>query len=381
MSITDEAGERRRIRPLMGGDRLRRQEKIGHAGNAFAWSVRARLGALILLALAVLAAAALSLCRGCELQGLLAEVRFQVRAWVPDSLQHFLWTVLNVWPGLIVKPFLDPYLYVVLGLLLTLERFFPARPQQGIFSVGLVQDLVWFTMHGFLTVVVISVMMQGLHALYQRHLSMLSIATIQSWSLPAKIILALLVNDFLDWFHHLVRHKVWVFWCFHTVHHSQREMNLFTDDRVHVIDAIIANCLVCIPMFMFAVDAPMAVYFALLLKWYPKVYHANIKADLGVLRFVLVTPQFHRIHHSIEPEHRDKNFGVIFSFWDRLFGTLHPGDDGYPATGITDPDFPLECKTTRMRVVRTYVAQFLYPFAAIFRRDRRAESSDVARGG
>jgi sterol desaturase/sphingolipid hydroxylase (fatty acid hydroxylase superfamily) len=78
-----------------------------------------------------------------------------------------------------------------------------------------------------------------------------------------------------------------------------------------------------------------------------------------------VSPQFHRIHHSIEPEHRDRNFGVIFSFWDRLFGTLYRGDGGYPATGIADPDFPLERRATRVAVIRRYAAQFLYPFATI----------------
>ncbi len=175
-------------------------------------------------------------------------------------------------------------------------------------------------MHSFLAVVVISAMMTGLHSLYQRHLSILSVNAIQSWSLAFKVTLALLVNDFLDWFHHGVRHKGWVFWCFHTVHHSQREMNMFTDERVHVMDELVANCLVCIPMFMFMVDAPTAVYFALLLRWYPKLYHANIKANFGLLRYVLVTPQSHRLHHSIEPQHRDRNFGVIL-----VSGTGCPG--------------------------------------------------------
>ena len=61
----------------------------------------------------------------------------------------------------------------------------------------------------------------------------------------------------------------------------------------------------------------------------------------------------------------DKNFEVIFSFWDRLFGTLYRGDDGYPATGIADPDFPLERRATGLAVIRRYAAQFLYPFATI----------------
>lgn len=62
-------------------------------------------------------------------------------------------------------------------------------------------------------------MMTGLHSLYQRHLSILSVNTIQSWSLAFKVTLVLLANDCLDWVHHVVRHKVWVFWSFHAVHH------------------------------------------------------------------------------------------------------------------------------------------------------------------
>lgn len=364
LSAEDKGYCHRRILLTMGGDNLRRLETLDRTDRASVLSARARVGGLILLSLAAVTVVFV-LCRGCDLNGLVTEGRRQFLAWTPQSLQHLIWTAINVWPALIVKPLLDPSLYVVLAFLLTLERLFPARPQQKIFSVGLVQDLFWFIMHGFLTVVVISLVMQGLRELYQDHLSMMSIKAIQSWSLGAKIVLVLLVNDFLDWFHHVIRHKVWVFWCFHTVHHSQPEMNLFTDDRVHLMDAIIANCLVCIPIFMFAVDAPMAVSFALLLKWYPKLYHANIKADLGLLQYVLVSPQFHRIHHSIEPEHRDRNFGVIFSFWDRLFGTLYRGDGGYPATGIADPDFPLERRATGLAVIRRYAAQFLYPFATI----------------
>ena len=143
---------------------------------------------------------------------------------------------------------------------------------------------------------------------------------------------------------------------------------MFTDERVHVMDELVANCLVCIPMFMFMVDAPRAVYFAPLLRRYPKLYHANIKANFGLLRYVLVTPQSHRLHHSIEPQHRDRNFGIIFSFWDRMFGTLHPDCETYPATGITDSEFPREREATGTPVISNYGAQRLHPFILIYRR-------------
>jgi 4-hydroxyproline epimerase len=65
------------------------------------------------------------------------------------------------------------------------------------------------------------------------------------------------------------------------------------------------------------------------------VYHANLRTDLGWLRHLLVTPQSHRRHHSPRPEHRDRNFGGTFSFWDRLFGTAALDARVYPRPAST----------------------------------------------
>jgi sterol desaturase/sphingolipid hydroxylase (fatty acid hydroxylase superfamily) len=124
---------------------------------------------------------------------------------------------------------------------------------------------------------------------------------------------------------------------------------------------------VFIPMFMLEIDAPMAVYLVLALKWYPKLYHANVKTNFGLFKYVMVTPQSHRIHHSIDPRHRDKNFGVVFSFWDRMFGTLYPHYDEYPETGITDHRFPLEQDIRGMNLIWNYLHQLAYPFVMVYR--------------
>jgi sterol desaturase/sphingolipid hydroxylase (fatty acid hydroxylase superfamily) len=228
-----------------------------------------------------------------------------------------------------------------------------------------IQDCFWFATHKFLQVILIGVMLQGLKEVYDNHLRFLTIHVLESWPLAFKMILAMLVYDFLDWFHHLLRHKVWLFWCFHSVHHSQRHINMFTEDRVHPIDEVVAMCLIFIPLFMFRIEAPFALYLALFGKWYPHLCHANIKTDLGWLKYVLVTPQSHRVHHSIEERHRDTNFGVIFSIWDRLFGTMYPNSDVYPTTGIQDAGFPIEKEVRGLAVARNYVSQLVYPLKMI----------------
>ncbi len=93
-------------------------------------------------------------------------------------------------------------------------------------------------------------------------------------------------------------------------------------------------------------------------------------AVLGSLLILAVAPQSHRIHHSVDPRHHAKNFGVVFSFWDRLMGTQWHDHTEYPDTGIPDLAFPTEESTTPVGVMRDYVRQLVYPFRAIWNASR-----------
>jgi hypothetical protein len=87
-----------------------------------------------------------------------------------------------------------------------------------------------------------------------------------------------------------------------------------------------------------------------------------VKANLGPLRYLLVTPQSHRVHHSIEARHADRNFGVILSVWDRLFGTQWQGADEYPECGSAEPGVPLERSAADIVRLSAAWAQCAYPF-------------------
>ncbi len=151
------------------------------------------------------------------------------------------------------------------------------------------------------------------------------------------------------------------------MHHSQRELNLFTDMRYHSLEYLISRTLVTFPLLMLQTDVTEVLYLSFAHQWYSRFVHTGVRTNLGPLRFVLVTPQSHRIHHSIEPVHFDRNFGVIFSIWDRLFGTHYAGADEYPATGIPDRTFPLERTAGPRAIATTLLRQHLYPFVAITR--------------
>jgi len=294
--------------------------------------------------------------------GLLAGSLDAFAAWCGTTLPGLPGNLAGYVDGAARSFLLNPVFYVVLATVFALERVIPAKPDQRFLSVGFAQDFLWFGLDGVMRLALIPVYAALLKSLYDRYLPGLTLNFLRTWPTAATVVASFLVIDFLAWGHHFIRHKVSVFWHFHTIHHSQREMNLFTDLRVHVAERIIALTLTFIPLAMLGIGPPTDLYVAVGLNWYTRVYHANLRTNYGILKHVLVTPQSHRIHHSIEQRHQDKNFGVIFTIWDRMFGTLYSNYAEYPETGIADTRFPLEQRGAKQAILRNLAAQFWYPF-------------------
>lgn len=286
------------------------------------------------------------------------------QAWVPAPLQPLIVKAASV--------FLTPWLYLAMLLVFVAERYIPADRNQRVFSIGMLQDFVaWFTLDGLMRALVIGTLVTVLYNLYHTHLDFLTLRVISDWPPTARVIVALLVVDFLNWFHHYIRHKIGILWLFHSVHHSQREMNMFTDLRVHFAEHFVTKPIVFLPVFMLDLDLEPAFWVALIRDWYSRVYHANLRTNFGPLRYLFVTPQSHRIHHSADPRHHDRNFGVLLNIWDRIFGTQWPDYDEYPATGIADPAFPHERDVRGTSILTNYIHQLAYPFRAAWARVRR----------
>ncbi len=289
-------------------------------------------------------------------------------ATTPNWMRTYVWATERVLS--------DPLLYIVLGGVLLLEWRMPASERQRPLSAGFRQDLCWFLLDRIVWFGVLAVIGQGVRLFYARYLHFLTLDVVLHLPRAARIAFAILLFDFLDWGRHYIKHKVWWLWVFHAVHHSQREMNLFTDFRVHVIESLINTILIFIPLSMFQVGMPADFYIVVIVEWYRVVYHANIKTNYGVLRHILVTPQFHRIHHSSERRHADMNFGVIFTFWDRLFGTHWDNFDEYPVTGVDDEAFPVEQSATG-GVATVWAKQMAYPLLTLYRRGSAALTAAV----
>jgi len=272
-----------------------------------------------------------------------------------DRLERFLRRVLFA-----------PAFYVLMTGILLLEVFIPAKRAQRPFSPALLHDFMWHVLQLWIFFALQGSFIQLLYVVYDNCLSFLTIQAVKEWPALWLTPLAILLSDFLAWSHHLLRHKVRWLWIFHTVHHSQSHLNAWTDSRYHLVDYLAAELVRFLPLFMLQLN-PFAIWwYGFVGVWHARLYHANIHSNFGVFRYVLVTPQSHRVHHSVHPTHQDTNFGALFSVWDQLFRTQYRDSEVYPDTGVNEKDFPLETHWRSVLSLKPLLAQQFYPFTRIW---------------
>ncbi len=281
-----------------------------------------------------------------------------IAAIVGRSLSIFYFPVRDLLTGQV----LSIWFWCALALTLVLQRLIPADPRQRIFSVGLAQDLVWFFYEAVLHALVFVTYVSLITRFYNKFLASLTITSLNQAPGWVRFLLALLLLDFLYWAQHYTNHRVPFLWKLHVIHHSQKELNFFTDFRYHLLEYLVRYTFLALPFLILRVDPPVIFALAIVLQWYSRFYHGNIRTNLGPLKYILVTPQSHRVHHSLQPAHRDTNFGAIFSFWDLLLGTQCKDYEVYPMTGVEDENFPLERTASAGSLLWKPFQQMLYPF-------------------
>ena len=152
------------------------------------------------------------------------------------------------------------------------------------------------------------------------------------------IFIAFLVQDFTGYWMHRLNHRVNILWNRHVIHHSSEEFNLSCALRQSVSETfkfsaifMIPAALLGIPVKIFMILGPIHLFMQF---W----YHTRLIDKMGFLEYIIVTPSHHRVHHAINPEYLDKNYGQILIIWDKLFNTFQKQIDGVePVYGILRP--------------------------------------------
>ena len=136
--------------------------------------------------------------------------------------------------------------------------------------------------------------------------------------------LAVIVMDFVIWLQHVMVHAVPLLWRLHRVHHADLDYDLTTGARFHPLEIILSMLIKFATISVLGPPVVAVVIFEVMLNATAMFNHGNIRLPAAVdraLRWVLVTPDMHRVHHSIEDDETNSNFGFSLTWWDRLFGT------------------------------------------------------------
>ena len=146
------------------------------------------------------------------------------------------------------------------------------------------------------------------------------------YSLPAMVavVVSIIAMDFVIYLQHVMVHAVPALWRLHRVHHADLDYDVTTGARFHTLEIILSMMIKFATIIVLGPPVVAVVIFEVVLNATAMFNHANVSLPKGldrVLRWFLVTPDMHRVHHSVEDDEANSNFGFSLPWWDRLFGT------------------------------------------------------------
>lgn len=170
----------------------------------------------------------------------------------------------------------------------------------------------------------------GLYYYIYEHYAIFSIPN--TWYVWVALILA---TDFVWYWYHRLGHEVNIFWAAHIVHHQSEEFNFTAAARITTLQAIVRTAFWCLlPLAGF--HPAMVITMLLIHGAYSFFTHTQAIGRIKWLEYVLITPSLHGVHHASDEKYLDKNYGDIFVFWDKMFGTFQVEEE-HPKYGLTHP--------------------------------------------
>ena len=157
------------------------------------------------------------------------------------------------------------------------------------------------------------------------------------------LIVSVVILDFAIYLQHVMFHAVPALWRLHRMHHADLDFDVTTGARFHPIEILLSMFIKFAVIAVIGAPAAAVIIFEVLLNATSMFNHGNLRLPLAfdrLLRLFIVTPDMHRVHHSIEDHETNSNFGFNLPWWDRLFGTYKAQPDaGHEAMTIGIRDF------------------------------------------
>ena len=247
-----------------------------------------------------------------------------------------------------------PYVYWLVAIslvFLLLERLFPWRKGQSVLRAGWRRDLGFVALNGHLFALGTAGITGAVALLATQALRSLGLRTgaspVADWPFLAQFLAFLVFADFLQWCVHNLLHRLPALWMFHKVHHSIEIMDWMGNWRFHWMEIVVYKSLQWLPLAWLGASPAAVVAVAIVTTAWGDFNHANLDVGLGPFGYLFNSPRMHLWHHDQSSEGgAAKNFGIVLSVWDFLFGTAYwprersPERLGYPGMDEMPGTFP-----------------------------------------
>ena len=275
-----------------------------------------------------------------------------MNAYVNAFIRSFNGTIDWTWKSILFEvPFYTNYFWglIIISLFVWgLEMVFPWRKDQAVFR----KDFWLDGFYMFFNFFIFSIAISGFYKILQRAFIDLGISDTSlalfnpsGWPMALQLVVFFVILDFVQWFTHTLLHKYPVFWKFHKVHHSVKEMGFAAHLRYHWMENILYKPLKTFGvMILFGFEPEQAYIVHFIAITIGHFNHSNIKITWGPLKYLINNPVMHLYHHAHDlPEGKyGVNFGISLSLWDYIFKTNYiPEDSGNVKLGFPgDKSFP-----------------------------------------
>jgi sterol desaturase/sphingolipid hydroxylase (fatty acid hydroxylase superfamily) len=264
-----------------------------------------------------------------------------------------------------------PATLVLLAAFLIVERLHPAQ-RRPIFARGYRQDLLYTVLNATLVAPLVVALSLSFAEAVRRSLPwvvMPHIGHVPRWGVISLIFVAM---DGCNWLAHLANHRIRVFWRFHELHHSQEDMSVLTVFRTHPLIHV-SYLIALVPGIVLIANGAVPITLLVAYAAFVAFEHSNTNLGFGPLGRVLVSPNYHRIHHRLEGR-QDVNLGFALTIWDQLaHRAVFPTEATIRAdTGLPGRPLLVEQATDRPRHLRVLLAQLVGPFRPL---EARADTS------
>jgi len=243
------------------------------------------------------------------------------------------------------------------------ERAWPAE-RRPVLARGHVQDVCFLALHAIVVIPLMTLLSVGAAALLSSHAQWLELRATALW--PAWLIMPLTVvaMDAANWLAHYADHRFGALWRFHALHHSQEELSVLTSFRAHPLMHTTGFLLATVPVVALMPTRPVAPVLITIYVCIGTLQHANVRWTFGPVGRVLVSPAYHRIHHSLEAQR--VNLGVVLTVWDVLAGYARFPASGRAVepTGLAGRPIPVEQDASARPALLLLAEQLIEPFQA-----------------